>query len=169
MAQPHELRAYDYVNRPYAMVSEAVRSGPRELFARATKGAISRADKLASSLRVELAGLEVGRDVTIDVTGVEDRDEPGKGHTTRIKLAWRAALAPAIFPSMEADLDIYALSAEETQLDLHGLYRPPLGLIGAAMDTLVGHRVAEASARRFVEDVAKFLREDLPAMTPRRS
>jgi hypothetical protein len=53
------------------------------------------------------------------------------------------------------------LSSEETQLDLHGFYLAPFGVLGGAFDALAGHRVAEASVRRFVEDVARYLREDL--------
>jgi hypothetical protein len=55
---------------------------------------------------------------------------------------------------MEATLAVYPLSSEETQIDLHGRYRPPLGVLGNAVDALIGHRIAEASVLRFVQDVA---------------
>ncbi len=165
MVQPHELRCYQYVNRPYEKVREALRADPGGIFQRATMGAASRADKLAANLRVELAGLEVGREVTITIVGVEDREPQGGRRVdgTRIRLTWQAARAAGIFPSMEAELAIYPLSAEETQLDLHGVYRPPLGVFGNAVDSLVGHRLADASVHRFVEDIARLLSAELPA------
>jgi hypothetical protein len=78
-----------------------------------------------------------------------------------MKLRWKAARAPALFPAMQAELFVYPLSTTETQLDLQGHYRPPLGAIGGAIDSLVLHRIAEASVHRFVHEVAKFLRSDL--------
>jgi hypothetical protein len=60
------------------------------------------------------------------------------------------------------------LSSQETQLDLHGRYRPPLGVVGNALDALVGHRIAEASVLRFVQGVATRLSTELaePASPP---
>ncbi len=166
MAQPHELRAYDYVNRPYAIVRDALRADLGGIFARATKGASGRANELAASLHVELGALDVGADVAIHVVSVVETADGPVGHvpTTVIKLEWKAARAAAIFPAMQADLSIYALSKDETQLDLHGLYRPPLGAIGNALDSLVGHRIAEASVHRFVTDIATLLRTELPSV-----
>ena len=83
--------------------------------------------------------------------------------TTFIKLRWNAARAAALFPSMEAELIVYPLSKDETQLALQGRYTPPLGTIGSALDSLIGHRVADASVHRFVTDVASLLRDELGA------
>jgi hypothetical protein len=163
MAQPHELRCYDYVNRPYAVVRDALRTDLGRIFERATKGAAGRAHALAANLKVELGALEIGTDVVIEVLGVEEREEGpvGHTHTTFIKLRWKAARAAALFPSMEAELVVYPLSRDETQLELHGFYRPPLGAVGSALDSLVGHRIADASVHRFVTDVASLLRGEL--------
>jgi hypothetical protein len=64
---------------------------------------------------------------------------------------------------MKAEFSIYSLTATETQLDFSGIYEPPLGALGSAMDIIVGHRVAEASVHRFVADVAAYLRTTLSA------
>lgn len=163
MSQPHELRCYEYVNRPYAVVRDALRGDAGGIFSRATKGAAGRANALAASLHVELGSLEVGADVAISVLSIDETPAAaGRPATTHIKLAWKAAHAAAIFPSMEADLAVYPLSKEETQLDLHGLYRPPLGAVGSAVDSMVGHRIADASVHRFVADVASLLKNELP-------
>lgn len=165
MAQRHELRAYEYVNRPYATVSEALRSDLGGIFGRATQGAASRAGTLAAHLKVELGGLEIGADVAIEVGEIQ-QTEAGAGHQppqTKIPLRWKATKSAALFPQMEAELTLYPLSPEETQIDLHGHYTPPLGALGSAVDSLVLHRVADASVHRFVSDLATLLRAELSA------
>jgi hypothetical protein len=77
---------------------------------------------------------------------------------TKIPVSWEAAKHPRLFPLMDAELSLYPLTSTETQLDFLGQYEPPLGLIGGAMNALVGHRLAEASVHRFVGDVAAHLR-----------
>jgi len=67
----------------------------------------------------------------------------------------------ALFPIMHAELSVYPLTATETQLDLQGRYAPPLGIVGGAVDAVVGHRIAEASVHCLVADVASYLREHL--------
>jgi hypothetical protein len=162
MSQPHELRFYEYVNHPYPAVREALRDHP-ELFQRATTGATGRAGEIAASLSVDLGAVEIGADVKIEVASIDELTSGPGGRipTTCLKLRWKAARAAALFPAMEAELFVYPLSSGETQLDLHGHYRPPLGALGSAIDSLVLHRIAEASVHRFVTDVAKFLRSDL--------
>lgn len=156
MATAHELRAYDYVNRPYSTVRAALASD-RSVFRRATNAAASRADALAASLRVDLGGVEVGTGIDIVLESVEENDR-----RTVLRIGWEASRAAALFPAMKATLSVYALSPTETQLDLHGTYTPPLGLVGAALDSLALHRVAEASVHRFVTDIARLLRAELP-------
>jgi hypothetical protein len=165
MALPHELRCYDYVNRPYAVVRDALRADLGGIFERATKSATGRAHALAANLKVDLGALEVGTDVVIQVLGVEERDQGpvGRSPTTLIKLRWNAARAAALFPSMDAEIIVYPLSRDETQIELHGRYTPPLGAVGSALDSLVGHRLADASVHRFVTDVAGLLRGELAA------
>ena len=165
MAKPHELRCYDYVNRPYVVVRDALRADLGGIFERATKSATGRAHALAANLKVDLGALEVGTDVVIEVLGVEERDEgpAGRTPTTFIDLRWNAARAAALFPSMQAQLIVYPLSRDETQIELHGRYVPPLGGVGSALDSLIGHRIADASVHRFVTDVASLLRSELAA------
>jgi hypothetical protein len=65
---------------------------------------------------------------------------------------------------MSAELDIYPITKSETQLDFKGEYDPPLGLMGKAIDAVVGHRIAEASVHQFVSEVAAYLRENAAKM-----
>ena len=66
---------------------------------------------------------------------------------------------PRLFPLMEGELSIYPLTSTETQLDFSGVYKPPFGPVGKTMNAIVGHRIAEASVHRFVDDVAGYLRQ----------
>jgi hypothetical protein len=68
---------------------------------------------------------------------------------------------PRLFPLMKAEISVYPLTATETQLDFSGLYEPPLGPLGKAANAIVGHRIAEVSVHRFVNDVAEYLRQAL--------
>jgi hypothetical protein len=62
---------------------------------------------------------------------------------------------------MRAELAVYPLTSTETQLDFQGVYEPPLGALGKAVNAVVGHRIAEASVHRFVSNVAQYLRQTL--------
>ncbi|MGD0526293.1 MAG: hypothetical protein ABSE49_14170, partial [Polyangiaceae bacterium] len=65
-------------------------------------------------------------------------------------------------PSMQLELSTWALSSTETQLEIVGEYRPPLGVVGNALDAAVGHRIAEASVHRFLDEVIEQMKRDLP-------
>ncbi len=155
-----EVRVYEYVNRPYAHVSEILRLDAIGVFQRATASATVRARALISTMRASFGPLELGADVVVRVTSVEEERDAPLGPRTRLRLAWQANQHAELFPTMEATLDVYALGPSETQVDFQGRYRPPLGVVGAAVDALIGHRIAEAAVRRFVEEIAARLRVD---------
>ncbi len=157
-----EIHCYDYVNHPYEQVREALRKDAPAVFHAATKAAASRAQSVASELRVDLAGLAIGADIKVAVKDVEVKGREGMSDpATRLHLEWEAANMPRLFPLMKAELAVYPLTATETQLDFKGTYEPPLGALGKAMNAVVGHRIAEASVHRFVSDVAGYLRQSL--------
>ena len=163
MSDTHVIRCYEYITRPYEEVRDALRSDPLGFFQRATTEATTRARGLVTTLRVKVGTLDVGADAVVVVrTIVEEPSAPGiHAPRTRLAIEWQAAQAAALFPSMTAELSVYPLSKDETQIDFYGRYTPPLGLVGEALDAIVGHRVAEASVHRFVEDLAARLRQEL--------
>ncbi len=164
MTDAHRIHCYEYVNRPYEQVSEALVLDAVGIFQRATVGATGRAAKLVSTLKVDIAGVEVGKDVVIHVTRVNARGA-APGHlgaaATRLVLEWQADTNASLFPAMHAELAVYPLSSGETQLELTGTYDPPGGVLGGAADRLLGRKVAEAAVHRFVEDVARELSAEL--------
>jgi hypothetical protein len=162
MSKGREIHCFEYVNHPYEQVRDVLCGDALALFQSATKAATTRAHSVAAELRVNIAGIVVGTDIAISVKQVEEHARKVKSPvTTCLQLEWEAAASPHLFPFMCAQLSIYPLTATETQLDFSGTYEPPLGVLGGALDTIVGHRIAEASVHRFVSDVAGYLRTTL--------
>ncbi len=154
----HQLRCYEYVNRPYAAVRDALRANAAEIFQRATTSAAARAESLGAELHAKVGGLELARDVTIRVTSIDDASVYGTP-ALRLGLEWSAQQSPGLFPTAKLTLTAFALSSSETQLELDGTYEPPLGVVGKAIDAMLLHRIAEASVLRFVQDIALYLRQ----------
>jgi hypothetical protein len=162
MNKDKTIRVYDYINHPYETVRKKLSGEALEVFRNATKVAALRAKSVASELRVNFAGIEVGTDISITIKSIEDVPKKlSSPPMTRITLEWEAAKMPRLFPFMKAELSAYPLTATETQLDLSGNYEPPFGVLGSVIDSVVGHRIAEASVHQFITDVAVYLRKEL--------
>ena len=71
-----------------------------------------------------------------------------------LALRWEA-IGPGggLFPVLDADLTL-APAGAGTMLTLAGAYRPPLGPLGQAVDRAILHRVAVATIRSFLVEVA---------------
>lgn len=161
-----DIRCYDYVNRPYEQVRDALSKDALSIFQSATKAAASRARSLAAELRADIGGIGVEAEILISVKNVEEKPASGMSEpVTRLRLEWQAAKMPALFPFMQAELSIYPLTSTETQLDFSGAYVPPLGPVGKALNAVALYRIAESSVHRFVEDVAEYLRRALAPAT----
>jgi hypothetical protein len=103
-------------------------------------------------------------------TGLERVGVPGLSKLVRVqvrKLAWTdqsvglairwEATRPGggLFPVLDADLTMAPGGERVTILALAGAYRPPLGPMGAALDRAILHRVASATIRAFLAQVAR--------------
>jgi hypothetical protein len=154
------LYCHDYVNHPYARVRDIVLANPSYVFQHATAAAAPQ----VAALHVRVGRIDIEKDVAITITGVQ-HDSAYDRPATKVFLEWQAATNPRMFPSMEAALLIFALSATETQLELRGAYEPPMGKLGEVLDAAAGHRLAEASVLRFIQEVAGWLRNELGAPT----
>jgi len=161
MLRPRELRCYAYIERPYGEVRDVFAKDAGAFFQRATTAAVERAGRLGAKLKVTIVGHELDRDVVIDVTNVDTTHKPPGADVTPamcLSFRWQARTLASLFPSMRAELTVYPLSPDETELDLHGWYTPPGGALGSAIDALVGHRIARAAVLRFLEDVVERLK-----------
>jgi hypothetical protein len=162
MMDGRTIRVFETVNQPFERVRAALMRDVRDIFSRATTVAHDRASHFVSALRVSIAGIEIGKEIDLQVLGSSDTEGPtGLPNATRIELQWTAVGRPALFPTMRAELAIYPGPDLGTRLDLSGIYKPPFGPLGAVLDVVVGHRVAEACVQQFVSDVAARLRADL--------
>jgi hypothetical protein len=56
---------------------------------------------------------------------------------------------------MKGEIQVLPLDASRTQLSFKGSYDPPLGAVGRGIDRALLHRIAEATARDFLERLAK--------------
>jgi hypothetical protein len=82
-----------------------------------------------------------------------------------LALRWEAAgPGGGLFPVLDADITMAPYGESGTLIALAGSYRPPLGLVGAALDRVVLHRVAAATVRRFVNRIGEAVAD--PAVAP---
>jgi hypothetical protein len=103
-----------------------------------------------------LAEVGFGEDVRIARTVSIDLARPVHMPTkTVLPLRWQASGSKGLFPSLDADLEIAALSPERAQLAISARYVPPLGVVGRAIDRALLFRVAEATLKDFLDQVAK--------------
>lgn len=77
---------------------------------------------------------------------------------TVVPLRWVATgAAGTMFPQLDGNLELAAADEARSTLKLAGAYRAPLAAVGATLDRVLLHRVADASVGRFLDDVVKDL------------
>lgn len=69
-------------------------------------------------------------------------------------ITWTAVGAKGLFPRLTADLVLSHVGQERTKLSLQGIYQPPLGPIGRAIDRTLLRNVAESTVQDWVDRVA---------------
>ena len=88
--------------------------------------------------------------------------------SAQLALRWEAAgPGGGLFPALDADIMLGRLDEEATTLTLTGVYRPPLGSVGAGLDQAILHRVAVATVRDFLGRVAAAISSSEAAAGPR--
>src|SRR6266700_443889 len=108
MSTAREIRAYDYVNRPYERVRDALRQNALTVFQSATKAAASRAQAIAAELHVEFGGIGVKTDINISVKNISEKVvDTSSTPTTRLLLEWDAATMPRLFPLRKGERAVY--------------------------------------------------------------
>lgn len=99
-----------------------------------------------------------------DAHRLDKRVEIGFGEPYRVSMktilpmTWRATGVEALFPSLDADVEVAALGPNRTQLSISARYKPPMGVLGRALDRALLHRVAEATAKDFLDRVGEAIR-----------
>jgi hypothetical protein len=78
-----------------------------------------------------------------------------RGDSARLPVRWHATgPGEVLFPALDADLELTALSEDATMLRLVGAYRAPLGKEGAVLDRAVLQRVAAATVQAFIRRIS---------------
>jgi hypothetical protein len=128
--------------------------------ARDRLGALTR-DGLLRSASDDAYGAEISGLMRVGPAGisrlvrVQFRDLPDRADAAGLALRWEVT-GPrgALFPVLDADLELVQAGPQTTWLTLNGAYRPPLGALGQALDRAILHRVASATIRGFLSRVA---------------
>jgi hypothetical protein len=142
---------------PVGDVEEAVLRDPQAWIPGLARAAEARGEALMVEVGFGPPGHRVEKLVRVEIGEVQRF--PGK---TLLPLRWRPEGLERLVPALDADLEIAGLGAGRTQLAVSASYRPPLGLVGRAMDRALLHRVAEATIKDFVDGVAGRVAELLP-------
>lgn len=80
-----------------------------------------------------------------------------------VGLRWEATgVTGGLFPVLDADIALSREGGRSTRLAVTGCYRPPFGTLGAGLDRVLMHTVAERTIRSFVDGLARYLEEGAP-------
>lgn len=156
------IYTYAYAKVAFDDAIALLAGDPERLLQDATDVSAADADSVVANLHVSIAGHDIDRDVTIEL----GEFDPVEVLRSVVPVRWRATRGHLWFPTMDATLEITALSLRPplVQVTLAGSYEPPLGTLGAVLDAVAAHRIAEATAHTFVNEVARRL-EELVART----
>ena len=82
---------------------------------------------------------------------------PGRfvGESLVVPLRWEVTgPAGALFPALDANLELGAVDAAVSRLSVIGRYEPPLGRLGATMDRAGLSKIASATMTALLSEVA---------------
>ena len=112
----------------------------------------------------------VGPGVVSKLVRVQVRELSCTDKSSGLALRWEATGAGGkLFPVLDADLILADIGAQGTLVALTGVYRPPLGALGQALDRAVLHRVAVTTIKGFLARVAAQLADQPVANGAERS
>lgn len=156
------LHCYAYIEAPFDVVSRLLADDTTAVLQHATDDAAEQAGSLSRTLHVALAGMEVSKDVRIEVGDFQ----PVEVLRSIVPLRWHAETGRLLFPELTATLEVSAVVLDPplTQITVDGSYEPPLGVLGLGADRLLLHRLAEATVHRFTNEVADAVRRQVETL-----
>ena len=137
-----------YVEVPLAAtrVEAALLASPPEWLSAMAGAAQAHGDELLTAVGVGPLGPRLGRRVVIEL------GEPARFPSmTSLPLTWEPAGLESLLPRLDASIEVGSLGEDRTQLAISARYRPPLGVVGRAVDRVLLHRVAEATLKDFLD------------------
>ena len=113
-------------------------------------------------IRVGPLGSVPGAGKLVRVRFLDPADRDG---LLQVGLRWDATgIAGDLFPVLDGDLTLTPAGAGAARLALAGVYRPPLGWLGAKLDAAVLHKVADATLDALLRSVAATLARPVQAL-----
>jgi hypothetical protein len=110
-------------------------------------------DGAAGIARVGLSGTWPGLSKLVTIHAGE---VAASADGARLPLRWDASgPGSSLFPALDADITLVPDGEHATMLTLTGVYRPPLGMVGAMLDRAILNRVATATIRDFIGRLAQ--------------
>ncbi len=98
--------------------------------------------------RVRAAGLS-------KLVRVQTRELSGTDSSVGLAIRWEATgPGGGLFPVLDADLRLAPAGEHGTVLTMASAYRPPLGWLGETLDRAILHKIAAATIRSFLTQVA---------------
>jgi hypothetical protein len=95
---------------------------------------------------------------------VQFLDPVDRDGSVTVGMRWEAiGVAGGLFPVMDANIKLTTEGEESTRMTLTAVYRPPLGALGAGLDRVLLHRVATATVRSLMTNMASALEGTAPA------
>jgi hypothetical protein len=88
-------------------------------------------------------------------------DPVGRSGSILIPMKWKATGVGALFPVMNADLVVQPLGPGLVEVIFRGSYEPPLGGLGRLFDRALLHRLAEASAKLFLDQLCMAVEDSI--------
>jgi hypothetical protein len=146
------VRYFVEIPAAFQVIEERLLRSPEAWMPGLARDAEERGELLLAEVGFGPHGARLEKEVQIDL-GVPIQF-PSK---TVLPMSWRATGAEGLFPSLEADVEVAALGPKRTQLSISARYRPPLGVVGRAIDRALLHRVAEATLKDFLDQVSDSL------------
>ena len=140
------IRYYIELSLPVAKVEQALVSSPAGWLSAMAGEAQARGDGLLGEVGVGPLGIRLQRQVRIRLG--EPMQFPSM---TSLPLTWEPVGLEGVLPQLDANLELGSLGEDRTQLAISARYRPPLGVVGRAVDRVLLHRVAEATLKDFLD------------------
>jgi len=154
-------RYYLELPLPFEEVENTLLNRPQDWVPGLAEGAEERSDRLLAEVGFGSLGRRVGKRVEIEL------GRPFRfASKTILPITWHATGPEALFPSLDADLEVAQLSQNRTQLSVSARYRPPLGALGRAIDKAMLHRVAEATIKDFLDRTGEVIQARLLSAAP---
>ena len=153
-----------YIELPLAAVrvEEALLASPPGWLSSIAGAAQARGDELLTAVGVGPLGPRLGRRVAIRLG-----DPVRFPSMLSVPITWEPVGLESLLPRLDATIEVGVLGQDRTQLAISARYRPPLGVVGRAIDRVLLHRVAEATLKDFLDRLGAAITLSQPGGTAR--